>query len=96
MYHTACSVAGKRGFRDSFLGPIGRQVNYVGHGVGLEIDEIPFLADGHRYPLKEGMTMALELKIVLDQGAVGLENTVAVTAGKPEKLTLAEETFILI
>ncbi len=96
LYHAACRVAGKRGFGDSFLGPIGRQVNYVGHGVGLEIDEIPFLADGHRYPLKEGMTMALELKIVLDQGAVGLENTVAVTAGKPEKLTLAEETFILI
>jgi Xaa-Pro dipeptidase len=96
LYHTACSMAGTRGFRDSFLGPVGRQVTYVGHGVGLEIDEIPFLASGHRYPLKEGMTLALELKIVLDQGAVGLENTVAVTAGEPEKLTPADETFILI
>jgi Xaa-Pro dipeptidase len=96
LYHTACRQAGRLGYRDFFLGPAGQQVKYVGHGVGLEIDEFPFLAAGHRYPLEAGMTVALELKIVLGKGAVGLENTVAVTTSGSEKLTPADEAFIAV
>jgi Xaa-Pro aminopeptidase len=96
LYHTACRQAERLGYEDSFLGPAGQQVKYVGHGVGLEIDEFPFLASGHRYPLEEGMTVALELKIVLEQGAVGLENTIVVTPAGGVKLTPADETFISV
>jgi Xaa-Pro aminopeptidase len=84
------------GFEDVFLGPPGRKIRYAGHGVGLESPEQPFLAPGHTYPLRKGMTLALELKIVLEKGAVGFENTVAVTSGGPEKLTPASEDFITI
>jgi Xaa-Pro aminopeptidase len=84
------------GYGESFLGPAGQQVKYAGHGVGLEIDEMPFLAAGHRYPLEEGMTLALELKIVLPGGAIGFENTVAITGNGAVKLTPAEETFLII
>ena len=96
LYHTACRRAEQLGYQDSFLGPAGQQVTYAGHGVGLEIDEFPFLAPGHRYPLEEGMTLALELKIVLENGAVGLENTIAVTANGAVKLTPAKEGFIVV
>ena len=96
LYQLARRQAERLGYQDSFLGPPGQQVSYVGHGVGLEIDEFPFLASGHHYPLEEGMTMALELKIVLEQGAVGLENTVVVAPGGAEKLTTADENFVMI
>jgi Xaa-Pro aminopeptidase len=95
-YRIARQRAEQLGYGESFLGPADQQVKYAGHGVGLEIDEMPFLAAGHRYPLEEGMTLALELKIVLPAGAVGFENTVAITGNGAVKLTPAEETFLMI
>ena len=73
-----------------------RKIRYVGHGVGLESPETPFLAPGHTYPLREGMTLALELKIVLPGGAVGFENTVAITGDGVVKLTTADEDFLIL
>ncbi len=95
-YRQALKTAKRLGYEDSFLGPKGQQVKFVAHGVGLEIDEFPFLAQGHTYPLKEGMTMALELKIVLDDAAVGFENTVVIQKNGVEKLTTADENFIIV
>ena len=96
LYRIARRRAERLGFKDSFLGPAGQQVKYVGHGVGLEIDEFPFLASGHRYLLEAGMTAALELKIVLPGGAVGFENTVAITGDGTVKLTTANEDFLIL
>ncbi|MBA4392036.1 MAG: aminopeptidase P family protein [Desulfobacca sp.] len=96
LYRMALEDAKKLGYTDSFLGPRGQKVKYVAHGLGLEIDEFPFLAQGHNYPLKEGMTLALELKIVLEKAAVGFENTVVIQKNGVEKLTTADEAFIVI
>jgi Xaa-Pro dipeptidase len=95
-FQSALKMAKKLGYEDFFLGPKGQQVKFVGHGVGLEIDEFPFLAQGHTYPLKEGMTVALELKMVLKKAAVGFENTVLILKNGVERLTTADEAFIRI
>ncbi|MEW5722063.1 MAG: Xaa-Pro peptidase family protein [Thermodesulfobacteriota bacterium] len=97
LYGLAVTTAGDLGFADAFLGPPGHQVRFVGHGVGLEIDEPPVLAAGLREPLEAGMTVALELKMVFPGlGAAGLENTVLVGPGGPEILTPAEDGFIMV
>jgi Xaa-Pro aminopeptidase len=96
LFPLALAKGGELGFEAVFLGPPERKVRYVGHGVGLESPETPFLAPGHSYPLREGMTLALELKIVLEKGAVGFENTVVVTKNGPEKLTPASEELVII
>lgn len=96
LYRLALKAAKELGYEDSFLGPKGQKVKFVAHGIGLEIDEFPFLARGHAYPLKEGMTMALELKIVLGKAAIGFENTVVILKEGVEKLTPADETFIIV
>lgn len=96
LYRMALRMGNKLGYADSFLGPPGQKVKYVAHGIGLEIDEFPFLAQSHSYPLKEGMTLALELKIVLEKAAVGFENTVVVQKNGVEKLTTAEEAFMIV
>ena len=77
--------------REGFMGG----VSFVGHGIGLEIDELPLLAPGFDDPLQEGMVFALEPKFVFPgEGAVGIENSYAVTSGGVERLTTAPEELI--
>jgi Xaa-Pro dipeptidase len=77
------------------MGPPDYKTRFIGHGIGLEIDEYPFIAEGHDYPLEEGMTFALEPKMVFPgKGAVGIENTFVVNNGGLEKLTPAEEELM--
>ncbi|MFZ7110124.1 MAG: M24 family metallopeptidase [Desulfatiglandales bacterium] len=93
LFRSSLRLAEKLGYKDSYLGPPGLQTRFVGHGIGLELAEYPYLAEGHSYPLEEGMTFALEPKIVFPgKGAVGIENTVLVTGNGCECLTpLGEE-----
>jgi Xaa-Pro aminopeptidase len=79
--------------RDAFASA-GR-IGFVAHGLGLEIDEPPFLARGYDEPLAEGMVFALEPKFVFPgEGAVGIENSYAVTADGLERLTTAPEDLV--
>jgi Xaa-Pro aminopeptidase len=81
-------LAEKLGYKDSYLGPPGLQTRFIAHGIGLELNELPFIAQGQSYPLEEGMTFAVEPKIVFPgEGSVGLENTVVVTETGYEILT---------
>jgi len=85
-------VAEKLGWRESYLGPPGLQTRFIGHGIGLELNELPFIAQGQSYPLEERMTFALEPKIVFPgEGSVGIENTVVVTQSGYEILTKVDQ-----
>ena len=65
---------------DNFMGARGRTVPFIGHSVGLSIDETPVLAKGFDAPLVESMAIAIEPKISIDGiGMVGSENTYLVT-----------------
>jgi len=90
-------LAEKRGYKDSYLGPPGLQTRFIAHGIGLELNELPFIARGRSYLLEEGMTFALEPKIVFPgEGSVGLENTVVVTRGGFEILTPASQDIFQV
>jgi len=79
-----------------FMGPPGDQVRFVGHGVGLELDELPVLAPGFEAALVAGQTVAVEPKFVFPGvGAVGIENTFLVTDAGGEKLTSAAPDEVL-
>jgi len=97
IFKKTVGLAKKLGYSDSYLGPPGLQTRFVAHGIGLELNEFPFLARGHSYPLEEGMTFAVEPKIVFPgEGSVGIENTVAVTREGCEILTpLGQEIFVV-
>ena len=91
IFTKTLGLAEKLGYGDSYLGPPGLQTHFIAHGIGLELNEPPFLARGQSYPLEEGMTFAVEPKIVFPgEGAVGLENTVVVTRKGYEILTPLE------
>lgn len=95
IFMNTLKLAEKLGYKDSFLGPPGLQTRFIAHGIGLELNEFPFLAPGRSYPLEQGMTFAVEPKIVFPgEGSVGLENTVVLTGEGCELLTpLEQEIF---
>ncbi|HVN65222.1 MAG TPA: Xaa-Pro peptidase family protein [Methanomicrobiales archaeon] len=75
-------------FLENFMGFGERRAGFLGHGVGLEVDEPPVIAAGFDEPLEEGMTIALEPKKgVPGVGMVGTENTFLVTRGGGRSLT---------
>ncbi|MGO8991351.1 MAG: M24 family metallopeptidase [bacterium] len=95
IFMKTLKLAGKLGYKGSYLGPPGLQTHFIGHGIGLELNELPFIAQGQSYPLEEGMTFAIEPKIVFyGEGSVGIENTVAITEKGYEILTpVSQEIF---
>lgn len=94
LYNTAIDIVTKAGFADYFMG-VGQKAKFIGHGIGLEINEMPVLAPRMKQELEPGMVFALEPKIVLPGvGPVGIENSWAVTADGLEKLTLCKEEII--
>ena len=76
VYELAREHAAALGYGDWFMGVGRHRVRFVGHGIGLELDEYPFLAEGQSMQLEEGMVVAVEPKLVFPgQGVVGIENT---------------------
>ena len=61
---------------------------FLGHSIGLVMDEAPAIAKGFKQPLQPGMTFAVEPKIALPGlGMVGTENTYVVTDNGARSLT---------
>ena len=87
LYRAALGIVEKAGLSKGFMGsPKG--VPFVGHGIGLELDEWPVIGKGAQTRLEEGMVIAMEPKMVFPgEGVVGIENTVVVTERGLEKIT---------
>lgn len=89
VYNQCLELACSMGYKDNFMGRAGSQVSFIGHGIGLEIDEYPFIARGfNSQKFETGMTFAFEPKVVFPgEGAVGIEDTLAITDTGVEYLT---------
>ena len=97
LFLQAVELAEKSGLKDNFMGMPGEQARFVGHGVGLELDEFPVLAQGFKMPLQQGQTVAIEPKFVFpEKGVIGIENTFAVTAKGGEKLTEMTDNIVFM
>ena len=87
MYEEALKIVDEEGLREYFMGHRS-QVGFIGHGVGIELNELPVVMAKSRDILQENMTLALEPKFVIPKvGAVGVENTYVVTAEGLENIT---------
>ena len=94
LYTFSLDFVASRGLADCFMGSR-QQASFVGHGVGLVINELPVLAPKMKEVLQEGMVLALEPKFVIEGvGAVGIENTFIVGRKQGEKISLLEEDII--
>ena len=96
VYGRSVELAAELGLEEHFMGIGNDRVRFIGHGVGLELDEYPIFAKGVKMPLAVGMTFALEPKFVFAEGAIGTENTYVLTNEGPQALTRASEAITCI
>lgn len=97
VYESMMTMARDKGYADGFMGAAEPKIRFTGHGLGIELDEFPFIAKGQTLPLEAGMLIALEPKVILPgQGVVGIENTLLVTETGLESLTIYPDTITVV
>jgi hypothetical protein len=69
------ALAHELGHQDHLMGMVPDQSKFLGHSVGLQLDESPVVAAGFDRPLPIGGTMAIEPKVVHADGSIGSEDT---------------------
>ncbi len=94
LFETARREARFLGYEEQFLSSGRSQLPFVGHGIGLELDEPPFLAMGRKDQLAPGTVLAIGPRALLPGiGVVGVENTYLITDSGFETLTTALEDW---
>ncbi len=98
LYTVCYTHAVDMGYADSFMGAKGSQVSFIGHGLGVEIDEYPFIARGFDHmPLEVGMAFAFEPKVVFPgDGAIGIENTFYLSNEGLKRLTHSSDELVIL
>jgi Xaa-Pro dipeptidase len=86
------------GLEESFMAfASGAKAHFVGHGLGLELNEPPLLARQGDAILKEGMVLAIEMHLMEPAGlALKLEDTVHLTAQGAKLLTLSPRELTVV
>ena len=98
IYAEVMARVAKTPFAPYFMGTGENQVNFVAHGIGLELDEFPVVAPKFDEPLEVNTVFAVEPKIFYPGlGGVGVENTYVVqSSGPPERLTLSPTDIVCV
>lgn len=88
IFSRAYGIVKKEGLEEYFLGYGDGKVAFIGHGLGLEINELPVITSRHSRILQEGMVFAFEPKFVLPpHGAIGIEVDFIVRTNGLERVT---------
>jgi Xaa-Pro aminopeptidase len=96
LYELALDVVNEAGLSKGFMGHP-QAVPFVGHGVGLELDEWPVIGKGSKHTLEKGMIIALEPKFIFPgEGVVGVENTFLVGNDGMESLNRFPDEIIIV
>ena len=97
IYDLALKRSTALGYGKNFMGVGKKRIRFVGHGIGVELDEYPFLAAGQSLELQENMTLALEPKLIFpEKGVVGIENIHVVTRDGLEQMGQFQDEIIVI
>lgn len=97
IYETMVTMAAQKGYPDHFMGGAHPRIRFTGHGLGIELDEFPFIAKGQSLALAEGMVFALEPKVIMPgKGVAGIENTFLVTDQGLHALTRYPDHIMVI
>jgi Xaa-Pro aminopeptidase len=97
IFLAAEKMAKERGFEEGFLGLPGKKARFVGHGAGLEANELPVLAAGQDYALAENVALAIEPKVVFPgEGVVGIENMYFISDEGYEKLNPMDDELLMV
>jgi Xaa-Pro dipeptidase len=80
LFDLSVKMAEQLGYAENYLGVPGHRVTFIGHGIGLELIEAPFIARNREDSLETGMVFALEPKMVFEnEFPAGIESVFQVT-----------------
>ncbi|MGD0954406.1 MAG: Xaa-Pro peptidase family protein [Methanotrichaceae archaeon] len=87
LFERSEAMGEKLGYKDYLGGPVGNKCGFVGHGVGLELDEYPVIGPLD-HVIQSNMTVAIEPKMIYpDKGVLGVEDTFLTTPNGAQRLT---------
>lgn len=96
-YRRAVQMAEEFGYGEEFMGFGPEKVRFIGHGIGLELDEPPFIAGKMEQQLEENMVVAVEPKVALaGTGVIGIEDTVVIERAGCRLLTPCSREIIVV
>lgn len=96
LHETALRIVKGAGLLDGFMGSP-HPVPFIGHGVGLELDEWPVIMERTDLILEQGMTVAIEPKIVYPgKGVIGVENTFVTGPSGMERLNAFPDDLVVL
>ncbi|HLN63682.1 MAG TPA: Xaa-Pro peptidase family protein [Symbiobacteriaceae bacterium] len=97
LWEKTLAVAVRHGLEEQYMGCGANRVRFIGHGVGLELDELPVLAPRQTQVFAAGNVIAVEPKFFFPgKGAVGLENTYLVTPTGLDRLTVSSDELCVV
>ncbi|MDD5475215.1 MAG: Xaa-Pro peptidase family protein [Syntrophales bacterium] len=92
VYEMTFSVAREIGMEPFYLrlGGNPEPLFFVGHGVGLEVNELPLLSKGNNDVIRAGTVVTLEMEMwKSEKEVVKVEDTIAIHGGGAELLTIS-------
>jgi Xaa-Pro dipeptidase len=97
IFRLLWDAARARGLGNYFMGLEPDRVSFLAHGVGLELDEYPFITARFPLPLEADMVLAFEPKFFLPEiGMIGQEDTGRITPEGVEWLTHSPRGITLV
>ena len=97
LFAGVLEIADKAGLVKNFMGAPGENAKFVGHGVGLELDEYPAIAQGFKVSLQAGQVIAVEPKFVFPGlGVIGIENDFAVGNNGGVRITKLSDDIVFL
>ncbi len=97
LYEEIWKIVEESSFKEFFMGVGSNRVSFIGHGLGIEVDEFPFIASRQKTVLQSGMVVALEPKFIIpDEGISGIENTYLITPEGAKALNISKEELVIL
>jgi len=93
LYGQVFELVNELGIQEHFMGNGADRVPFIGHGVGLELDDLPVFHSGGP-ELVAGNVLACEPKLIVPGKMVlGIEDTYVITQSSCKQLSMARDSF---
>ncbi|OPY00539.1 MAG: Xaa-Pro dipeptidase [Syntrophorhabdus sp. PtaB.Bin184] len=97
LFEYSRELGDKLGYGEYYLGYKPHKVRFLGHGIGIELAELPYIAASHTYSIEDGAVFAIEPKMVFPKkGCCGYENTIHYRNGECRIITDTDDSIVIV